>query len=210
VTRSPAHDADAPGLVACSAGLVRFPDGTRVDLPALDVGAGERVAVVGPNGSGKSTLLRVLAGLEAAEPAPSRQPDVRVGHVGQRPFLFRTTVRENVRLGLPRGADESRRAAVDAALAALGIAALEHRPARTLSEGQQVRVAVARAVVARPDVLLLDEVFAALDPEGAELVARAVLGLDGAAVVAASPSPAALARLAPSRVVRLGGGAPAA
>lgn len=140
--------------------------------------AGTRLALVGPNGSGKSTLLRLLAFLEAPTAGqlalggrPVRSARERraarrcVTLVEQRPFLFRGTVLENLvyplRLrGADRGATEG---AARAALAGLQLGALARRQARELSEGEIQRVAVARALAARPDVLLLDEAVSAAD-----------------------------------------------
>ncbi len=139
---------------------------------------GTRLALVGPNGSGKSTLLRLLAFLEAptagrltlgGRPVHSarerRAARRRVTLVEQRPFLFRGTVLENLVYPLRlRGADRlETEAAARAALDGLQLGALAARQARELSEGEIQRVAVARALAARPDVLLLDEAVSAAD-----------------------------------------------
>jgi tungstate transport system ATP-binding protein len=152
--------------------------GFTLDVPALDVVAGEVLAVIGPNGSGKSTLLRVLGLLE--RPArgrvlmSGRPVDVgdalaerrRMATVFQEPLLADTTVAANVALGLRfrgvRPTDAARRAA--RWLERLGVGALAARSARTLSSGEAQRVALARALVLEPAVLLLDEPFANLDP----------------------------------------------
>lgn len=147
-------------------------------LEHLTLGAGVRLALVGSNGSGKSTLLRLLAFLEPPTdgeltldgrpvrgPAGRRAARRRVTLVEQRPFLFRGTVLENVVYPLRvRGVPtDAARAAARDALAALQLGTFADRPARTLSEGEAQRVAVARALAARPDVLLLDEAVSAAD-----------------------------------------------
>ncbi|MFF4989435.1 ABC transporter substrate-binding protein [Streptosporangium saharense] len=127
---------------------------------------GEFLALVGPSGAGKSTLLRVLSGLQTPTSGTVRRPqDTR--SVFQAPHLLPwRTVARNVRLGLEYRANRVPNAdrRVAEVLAELGIADLAHRRPSQLSGGQAQRVAVARAVVAGPSLLLLDEPFGALDP----------------------------------------------
>ena len=133
----------------------------------LDIAAGESVALVGGNGCGKSTLLRLLHGLLAPSGgqllAPPRAAQAMLF---QRPWMLRASVRHNIAIGLwLRGVPW--RAAGERALAALErvqLAALAERNARGLSGGQQQRLALARAWALRPQLLLLDEPTASLDP----------------------------------------------
>jgi tungstate transport system ATP-binding protein len=164
----------------------RHAAGFTLEVPALDVGAGEVLAVIGPNGSGKSTLLRVLGLLERPEagqvlvggrPVDARDALAerrRTATVFQEPLLADTTVAANVALGLRfrgvGGAEVERR--VPRWLARLGVGALGARAARTLSGGEAQRVALARALVLEPELLLLDEPFASLDqPSRTALIA---------------------------------------
>lgn len=139
----------------------------------LTIQVGELLTVVGPSGAGKSTLLRVLAGLQETTRGTVRRPEDGGGStrvVFQAPHLLPwRTVAANVRLGLEyRANDRPARAEAEArvqeALTDLGIAHLAGRYPHQLSGGQAQRVAVARAVVTRPTLLLLDEPFGALDP----------------------------------------------
>ena len=156
---------------------VTYDRATVLDVPTLGVAPGEVLAVIGPNGSGKSTLLRVVGLLE--EPTQGtvrihgRSVDARralaerrrMATVFQRPLLADMTVAENVALGLRfrgLGAD-AQETRVSRWLERLNIAPLRDQRARTLSGGQAQRVALARALVLEPEVLLLDEPFAALD-----------------------------------------------
>jgi tungstate transport system ATP-binding protein len=133
----------------------------------LRIGAGERVALIGANGSGKSTLLRVLHGLlRPSAGTMLREGAMRQAMVFQRPFALRASALNNVALGLwLRGTrwKQARQEAL-AALARVGLAAVALRNARTLSWGQLQRMALARAWGLRPQVLLLDEPTASLDP----------------------------------------------
>ncbi len=154
-----------------------------LDLPSFTVASGSQIAIVGHNGSGKSTLLRLLALLERPtegqvllDGVPPSGPRRRVTLVEQRPALLRGTVRDNLAYGLrARGAtDRDTRQAVAAAAERLGITALLDRSRRELSEGEVQRVAVARALAVRPDVLLLDEPTSSADRAAAQALFAAL------------------------------------
>ena len=158
----------------------------------LTILEGERLAVVGPNGSGKTTLLRVLAGLESELSGKFKievsQRDAVYVH--QTPFLFRGTVQQNVEYGL-KALSVSKAARNEQALAWLnqvGIANLAEHHVKNLSGGERRRVALARACVLRPKLLLLDEPFADLDEAGIEAVHVALTELSGVTIVIASPT----------------------
>jgi tungstate transport system ATP-binding protein len=133
----------------------------------LQIQRGERVALVGANGCGKSTLLRLLNGLlQPAAGHIARDAAARQALLFQRPHMLRTSARNNIALGLWLGGlrwPDARTQAVEA-LARVGMTDLAGRNAKTLSGGQQQRLALARAWASRPDVLLLDEPTASLDP----------------------------------------------
>jgi tungstate transport system ATP-binding protein len=155
-----------------------------LEVPSLDVLPGEVLAVVGPNGAGKSTLVQVMALLERPARGEVLFDGEKVGRnvlpyrrrmavVFQEPLLLDTSVESNVRSGLAlRGvpaAEQKRRAAQW--LERFGIAHLGPRSARTLSGGEAQRTSLARALVLEPEVLILDEPFAALDaPTRAALI----------------------------------------
>jgi NitT/TauT family transport system ATP-binding protein len=164
---------------------VRFNGVEGLRLDTLDIAANERIGVCGPNGSGKTTLLRVLAGLLA----PTRgevagvPPPGRTVLVHQHPYFFRGTARGNVVFALRL----KRRppAEADMWLDRLGIRRLADRTAQVLSAGERRRVAVARALAAAPEVLLLDEPFAALDDEGCASLREALEDFKGTLIIAA-------------------------
>lgn len=149
-----------------------------LDLDQLAIRSGRILAVVGPNGAGKSTLLLVLARLLRTErgvitfagaPLIARDDLThrrRIGLVLPAPLLLSTSVFDNVAAGLRFrrcGAAETR-ARVEEWLGRLGIAHLRDRHAGGLSTGEAQRVSLARAFVLEPELLLLDEPFASLDP----------------------------------------------
>ncbi len=176
---------------------------------SLRIQAGERVALVGANGCGKSTLLRLMHGLIApSEGTVRHQVGVQQAMLFQRPYLMRLSVLNNVALGLwLRGTPWAQ--ARDKALHALqrvGMDALVQRPARKLSGGQQQRVALARAWALSPQVLLLDEPTASLDPHAKREVEALIGDLarqgSGMTVLFASHNLGQVKRLA-TRVVYL-------
>jgi tungstate transport system ATP-binding protein len=142
---------------------------------SLRIKAGERLALVGSNGSGKSTLLRTLNGL-VRPVSGSFQHDVqaRQAMLFQRPYMLRTGVLNNVALGLWLGGMRWQEAKAQslAALERVGLEDLATRNAKALSGGQQQRVALARAWALKPQVLLLDEPTASLDPTAKREVER--------------------------------------
>ena len=166
-----------------------FSDGTvALEGLDLDVRTGEFLSILGPSGCGKSTALRLIAGLAeptsgtvhrpAANPAAASEPDrpgdvragdVRAGDVGfvfQDPTLMPwATVFDTVRLPLRLiGANgPAARHRVEEALAMVGLADFARAHPRRLSGGMRMRVSIARALVTRPRLLLMDEPFAALD-----------------------------------------------
>ena len=151
----------------------------------LSVERGEILGVIGPTGSGKTTLLRLVNLLD--EPSSgsilfdgaevSRRPEKeklaarrKMAMVFQKPVMFKASVQENVSFGLRmrgREAAEEIRKRVKEALAAVGLSGYEARDANTLSGGEMQRIALARALVLQPELLLLDEPTANLDPRSA-------------------------------------------
>jgi tungstate transport system ATP-binding protein len=134
---------------------------------SLRIDPGERVALVGSNGSGKSTLLRTLHGLARVERGVLRRPPTdRLAMLFQRPHLLRLSGQNNVALGLwLRGTPwAAARTQALQALQRVGLESVAQRSGRALSGGQQQRLALARAWALQPDVWLLDEPTASLDP----------------------------------------------
>ncbi len=146
-----------------------FASGTKaLDGLDLDVRAGEFVSLLGPSGCGKSTALRIVAGLSEPSAGTVEWPSGagKIGFVFQEPTLMPwANVAANVRLPLKiSDADETRsRAAVARALERVGLADFAGAYPRELSGGMKMRTSIARALVNEPDLLLMDEPFAALD-----------------------------------------------
>ena len=157
--------------------VVRYGARAALRVDDLDIESGEVLAIIGPNGSGKSTLLRVLGLLQRPSDgrllvhgADCSKTDSlalrrRIATVFQEPLLLNATVYDNAALGLKLRGTSS--AEIDRRLGPwlerFGIAHLARRSARTLSGGEAQRTSLARAFVLDPELLLLDEPFAALD-----------------------------------------------
>jgi ABC-type Mn2+/Zn2+ transport system ATPase subunit len=139
---------------------------------SLEVGTGHFVGVVGPSGSGKTTLLRAISGtVRPSAGAVSRRPGLRVGYVPQVETVnwnFPVTVGECLVMARTDGRvlpwmSSAERREVEAVLARLGLEGLSKRHIRELSGGQQQRVFIARALLRRPELLLLDEPTSGVD-----------------------------------------------
>ncbi|MDQ2894886.1 MAG: ABC transporter ATP-binding protein [Actinomycetota bacterium] len=184
------------------AGLTRyFGERTALREVSLKVPAGATLAVLGRNGAGKSTLLRILATLlrphagevsVLGEPLPRRGWAVRgrLGLLGHDPLLYRDlTGRENLlyHARLHRVPP----ARIAEVLAAVGMEGRDDEPVRLLSRGMVQRMAIARAVLHRPALLLLDEPRANLDPGASELVEPLIGRASGVTRVLTSHDPRA-------------------
>jgi len=160
---------------------------TILDRISLAVAAGSPTVLIGPNGAGKTTLLRLIMGLVA--PTHGRVtwggrenvPPTHRAIVFQRPTMLRRSAAGNIRYalaaaGVPRAKREARAGEL---CALVGLDGLGDRAARKLSGGEQQRLALARALAKEPQILLLDEPTASLDPaatKAIEDVIRAVVG----------------------------------
>jgi heme exporter protein A len=169
--------------------------GDRTALQGIDlrIERGASVAVLGPNGSGKSTLLRILAGLlrptsgdvtvlGCTLPRETHRLRGRVGYLGHEPLLYRDlSPRENLELAAALHRLEPAEAAqrIDVLFDAVGMTARAGDRVAELSAGMRQRIDICRAVLHGPDLLLLDEPDAHLDPDARRRVAPLIAAGDG-------------------------------
>ncbi len=173
--RTPPATIQSSPLVALRNVGKTFPNGIRALAGLdLDVRPGEFLALLGPSGCGKSTALRIIAGLsepsegavEWPRAAAAAESESRIGFVFQEPTLMPwTNVFNNVLLPLKLKSEPAGKAAarVKAALDRVGLQSFDRAYPRELSGGMRMRVSIARALVTEPQLLLMDEPFAALD-----------------------------------------------
>lgn len=205
----------------------RFGDNTVINDLSLSVEKGEVVVLIGPSGCGKSTLLRCINGLEPiqggsvklhGEPVEHGKPSLykvrqKIGMVFQSYDLFpHMTVMKNILLAPMKVQNRSREEVTKKAMALLKRVGLEDKadsyPAE-LSGGQKQRVAIVRSLIMNPDIMLLDEITAALDPEMVHEVLNVVLDLakgDQNTTMVIVTHEMAFARAVADRIVFLDGG----
>jgi heme exporter protein A len=172
-----------------SRGLTKaFGPRTALDGIDLDVEAGAFVALVGPNGAGKTTLLRILASLTRPTRGDVRIDGLalekqaqairrRVGFLSHRTLLYDDlTAEQNLRF-YARMYDVEDEGRISALLARVALEHRRHDLVRTFSRGMQQRLAVARAILHHPPLLLLDEPYTGLDPQAAQSLTDLLAGL---------------------------------
>lgn len=158
------------------------------------IGRGLPTVLMGPNGSGKTTLLKLMMSLLKAKAGivelgcrPDGAP-LRRAFVFQKPVMLRRSARDNIAFALSVAGRATSAAAIDGLLETVGLLQLGERPARRLSGGEQQRLALARALAMQPDVLLLDEPTASLDPAQTHAVEGIIRGIaeDGVKIIMAT------------------------
>jgi len=180
------------GLEIQSLGKTFPAEGPRKEVEVLSgfdlrLGHGRFLSLVGPSGCGKTTLLRIIAGLEPASQGrvlldgePVRAPSPRMGMVFQQYALFpwRTTL-QNIEMGLEiqGAAAGDRRGRAMEYIAAFGLDGFENRYPKELSGGMQQRVAIARTLIMRPKLVLMDEPFGSLDSQTRNVLQEFLLGI---------------------------------
>ena len=187
---------------------------TRDGRPILDrlslTVAGQGItALIGPNGAGKSVSLRVIDGLLRPDSGSVRLAPGRRAFVFQRPALVRASARANLALGLAplKLSRRERTERIEAALARVGLSERADDAATRFSGGEQQRLVLGRAWAMRPELLLLDEPTASLDPAATETIESLIaeMARAGTAVLLVSHNLGQVARLADETVVLAAG-----
>ena len=182
----------------------RFGEKRVLDGVDLDLARGGFLLVTGPNGSGKTTLLRLIAGLLVPTAGELRvdAPRERVGFLGHEPLVYRElTALENLDLYGRLYRVPERRERIGMLLERFGLWDARNRRAETFSRGMLQRLALSRALLHDPELLVLDEPFSALDEGGAALLDRELAELRlRATFVVTSHDPERVAHLATERL----------
>lgn len=155
-----------------------------LDIPDLHIPSGAFIGIIGPNGAGKSTFVKLIAGID-----PESQGEIfynqetlykysdiyqKMTLIFQKPFLFRTSVFDNIAYPLKIRGEKKEviEVKVQKLLVDLGLEELRDQPGKTLSGGESQKVALARALVFEPELLLLDEPTANIDPQSIMVMER--------------------------------------
>jgi zinc transport system ATP-binding protein len=158
---------------------VQYPDVKALDNVSFEVNQGDFLGIIGPNGAGKSTLFDAMLGLNTKykgtikffgeDIRKSKEHLKEIGYVPQKPIFeknFPVTVTDVVRMGLRNETDENK---IDEVLQQLWIHELRNRRIGELSEGQQQRVFIAKALITNPKILILDEPVTGIDQQNIDL-----------------------------------------
>ena len=135
-----------------------------LDDVSLAITAGAPTALIGPNGSGKTTLLRLIMGLIEPTTGVITQSGMPRAIVFQKPVMLRRSVADNIAFAITAAGRRASRAEIYVLLGQVGLTDIAERSARKLSGGERQRLGIARALARQPELLLLDEATASLDP----------------------------------------------
>ncbi|WP_432665917.1 ATP-binding cassette domain-containing protein [Wukongibacter baidiensis] len=166
-------------------GLVKiYGERTVVNIENMTLEKGRVYGVIGPNGAGKSTMLKIVAGLEDSSRGKTLYNEnplndeilKNITYMSQRPYLLRTSVFNNISYPLKIRKYDKRdiEDKVNEIMKELGISDLSSQLATSLSGGESQKVALARALVFEPEILLLDEPTANIDPNSIELIEKVI------------------------------------
>lgn len=177
-----------------------------LDVPALTLERGLKYALIGPNGSGKSTLLRIIAGMISPDAGTMTTDAKEIGYMPQKPYCFGFSVLKNVEIAAAERRDAPKLALL--ALERVGMEELGELRGSRLSGGEAQRMAFARMIVKRRDLLLLDEPTSATDVAGSVLLENALLSYCedlGCTALLTTHTPSVAARCADRVIVLFGG-----
>lgn len=185
--------------------VVKFGDRTVLDIEEFEFSNSGITVILGPNGAGKTTFLKALSGITSCDGMSVEDAPKITAYMAQRPYLFNTTVLKNITISMDKDSLDIKMA--ENALEELGIKHLKDQKATKLSGGEKQRVAIARTMITKPNMVFLDEPTSAADVGGVLVIEKYLRKLadQGVGIIMTTHNPSQAIRIADHAIMMWNG-----